>query len=145
MNNLFDIRNKAADTTSEYDSCGHRRRWTAAASCPYYSCQRRAKPVGIVLPCVLFSYSLLCALVCGRGWQSSVFRLTILFEQFVCYQQYSSGHRKRIRQLRAPSLLNSSGFVPLLLLPAPRQAGRDCSALCVLFSYSLLCALVCKR
>ena len=59
--------------------------------------------------------------------------------------QYTSRHRKRIRQLRAPSLLESSGLVPLLLLPAPRQAGRDCSALCVLFSYSLLCALVCGR
>ena len=31
------------------------------------------------------------------------------FQQF---QQYSNGHRKRIRQLRAPSLLGSSGFVP---------------------------------
>ena len=30
----------------------------------------------------------------------------------------SSGHRKRIRQLRAPPLLDISGFVPLLLLPA---------------------------
>ena len=59
------------------------------------------------------------------------------FKQF---PQFSSGHRKRIRQLRAPSLLDSSGFVPLLLLPAQRQAGRECSALCVLFSYSLLCA-----
>ena len=59
--------------------------------------------------------------------------------------QYTSRHRKRIRQLRAPSLLDSSVLVPLLLLPAPRQAGRDCSALCVLFSYSLLCALVCGR
>ena len=116
---LFVFSKTAADTASEYDSYGHRRCWTAAASWPYYSSRRRAKPVGIVLPCVLFSYSLLCALVCGRGWKRSVFRLTILFEQFVCYQQYSSRHHKQIRQLRAPSLLNSSGFVPLLLLPAP--------------------------
>ena len=35
--------------------------------------------------------------------------ILFFFEQF---QQYSSGHRKRIRQLRAPSLLDSSGFVP---------------------------------
>ena len=55
---------------------------------------------------------------------------------FVCFQQYSSRHRNVIRQLRAPSLLDSSGLVPLLLLPAPRQAGKACSALCVLFSYS---------
>ena len=46
--------NTSADTASEYDSYGHRRCWTAAASCPYYSCRRRAKPVGIVLPCVCF-------------------------------------------------------------------------------------------
>ena len=57
----------------------------------------------------------------------------ILFVFYVCFQQYSSRHRKRIRQLRAPSLLDSSGFVPLLLLPAPHQAGRDCSALCIVF------------
>ena len=63
-----------------------------------------------------------------------------LFYLFVCFQQYSSRHRKRMRQLRAPSLLDSSGFVPLLLLPAPRQAGRDCSALCVL-SRTRCCAL----
>ena len=61
------------------------------------------------------------------------------------FQQNSSENRKRIRQLRAPSLLDSGGFVSLLLLPAARQAGRACSALCVLFSYSLLCALVCGR
>ena len=30
----------------------------------------------------------------------------------------------------------SSGLVPLLLLPAPRQAGRACSASCVWFSIS---------
>ena len=36
----------------------------------------------------------------------------------------------------APSLLDSSGLVPLLLLPAPRQAGKACSASCVLVSYS---------
>ena len=35
--------------------------------------------------------------------------ILFFFEQF---QQYSSGHRKRTRQLRAPSLLDSSGFVP---------------------------------
>ena len=45
----------AADTASEYDSCGHRRCWTAAASCPYYSCPHRAKPVRLVLPCVYCS------------------------------------------------------------------------------------------
>ena len=33
-------------------------------------------------------------------------------------------------------LLDSSGLVPPLLLPAPRQAGKACSASCVLFSYS---------
>ena len=33
----------------------------------------------------------------------------------------------------------------LLLPPAPRQAGRDCSALCVLFLYSLLCTLLSRR
>ena len=60
----------------------------------------------------------------------------ILLENLVCFQQYSSRHRKAIRQLRAPSLVDSSGLVPLLLLPAPRQAGKACSTSCVLFSYS---------
>ena len=55
---------------------------------------------------------------------------------FCLFQQYSSRHRKVIRQLRAPSLLDSSGLVPQLLLPAPRQAGKACSASCVLFSCS---------
>ena len=42
--------NAAADTASEYDSYGHRRCWTAATSCPYYSCRHHAMPVGHVLP-----------------------------------------------------------------------------------------------
>ena len=50
---------------------------------------------------------------------------------FVCFQRYRSRHRKVIRQLRAPSPLDSSGLVPLLLLPAPRQASKACSASCV--------------
>ena len=41
-----------------------------------------------------------------------------------------------------PSLLDSSGLVSLQLLPAPRQAGRACYALCILYSYSLMCALL---
>ena len=36
--------NTAADTASEYDSYGHRRSWTAAASCPYYSCLLYTSP-----------------------------------------------------------------------------------------------------
>ena len=42
--------NTGADTAREYDSYGHRRCWTAAASCPYYSGPHRAKPVRLVLP-----------------------------------------------------------------------------------------------
>ena len=60
--------------------------------------------------------------------------MIILFQNLVCFQQYSSRHRKAIRQLRASSLVDSSGLVPLLLLPAPGQAGKACSASCVLFS-----------
>ena len=67
---------------SEYDSCGHRRCWTAVASCPYYSCRRRALSA-------LFSYSLLCALLRGRRWQSSVFRLLI----FVRAKRVSSSYQ----------------------------------------------------
>ena len=139
--------NTAADTASEYDSCGHRRCWTAAASCPYCYFRRRAKPVGIVLPRVCCSRTRCCALwfVDDNGRALFLVDDFSLFVFFVCFQQYSSRHRKRIRQLRAPSLLESSAFVALLLLPAPRQAGRACSALCVLFSYSLLCALVCGQ
>ena len=33
-------------------------------------------------------------------------------------------------------IVHSRGFVSLLLLPAPRQVGKACSASCVLFSYS---------
>ena len=49
-------------TASEYDICGHRRCWTAAGWCPYYSCRRRAEPVGLVLPCVYCSRTRCCAL-----------------------------------------------------------------------------------
>ena len=42
--------NTTADTAWEYDSYGHRRCWTTAASCPYYSCRHYTKPVGLVLP-----------------------------------------------------------------------------------------------
>ena len=59
-----------------------------------------------------------------------------ILQYFVCFQQYSSRHRKEIRQRRCPSLFDSSDLVPLLLLPAPRQAGKACCALCVLFKNS---------
>ena len=52
----------AAETAREYDSCAHRRCWTAAASCPYYSCRRRAKAVGLVLPSVYCSRTRCCAI-----------------------------------------------------------------------------------
>ena len=53
---IFDVlRNTAADTAREYDSYGHRHCWTAAASCPYYSCPHRAKLVRLVLPRVYCS------------------------------------------------------------------------------------------
>ena len=41
----------ATETASEHDSCGHRRCWTAATWCPCHSCRRRARPVGLVIPC----------------------------------------------------------------------------------------------
>ena len=64
---LFVMSNTAADTARYYDSHGHRRCWTAAAPCPYYSRRRRAKPVGIVLPCACCSRTRCCAfLVCRR-------------------------------------------------------------------------------
>ena len=69
----------------------------------------------------------------------------LLFLLLFYFFELYSRQRGRLRQLRAPSLLDSSGLALLLLPPAPRQAGRDCSALCVLFLYSLLCALVCGR
>ena len=49
------VSNTAADTASEHDGYGHRRCWTAAASCAYYSCRHHAKPVGLVLPRVCCS------------------------------------------------------------------------------------------
>jgi len=52
--------NTAADTASEHDGYGHRRCWTAAASCAYYSCRQHAKPVGLVLPRVC------CYRVCAK-------------------------------------------------------------------------------
>ena len=50
-------------TASEYDICGHRRCWTAAGWCPYYSCRRRATPVGLVLPCVYCARTRSCAVL----------------------------------------------------------------------------------
>ena len=144
---FINFSNTAADTASDYDSYGHRRCWTAAASCPYHSSPHRAKPVRLVL--LVFIVLVLVAVRFGLWTMMAELCFSVddfvLFAFFVCFQQYSSRHRKRIRQLRAPSLLESSGLVALLLLPSPRQAGRDCPALCVLFSYSLLCALVCER
>jgi len=52
--------NTAADTASEHDRYGHRRCWTAAASCAYYSCRQHAKPVGLVLPRVC------CSRICAK-------------------------------------------------------------------------------
>ena len=52
--------NTAADTASEHDGYGHRRCWTAAASCAYYSCRHHAKPVGLVLPRVC------CSRICAK-------------------------------------------------------------------------------
>ena len=50
--------NTAADTASEYDSYGHRRCWTAAASCPYYSRPApRQAGRACSASCVLLSYS----------------------------------------------------------------------------------------
>ena len=79
--------NTAADTASEYDSYGHRRCWTAAPSWPYYSCRRRAKPVGIVLPCAYCSRTRCCALwfVDDDGRDLSVFRFMILFCLFFLF------------------------------------------------------------
>ena len=92
----------AADTASEYDSCGHRRCWTAAASCPYYPCQRRAEPVGLVLPCVYCSRTRCCTLRFvdddGRAlffarWFYCIFQVisaTAAFKQFQQQQQRNS-------------------------------------------------------
>ena len=79
----------AADNADNYDSYGHRRCWTAAVSCPYYSCRRRAKPVGLVLSCVCCSRTRCCALwfVDDDGRASSVFRLMVLFWMFSAIQQ----------------------------------------------------------
>ena len=78
-----------ADNAGDFDSCGHRRCWRAAASCSYNSRRRHAKSGrDCSALCVLFSYSLLlCALLCGRSWQSSVFRLMISFWIFSAIQQ----------------------------------------------------------
>ena len=123
----------ASDNAGDYDSYGHRCCWTAAASCPYYSCRHRAKPVGLVLPCVYCSRTRCCALwfVDDDDRADSVFRL-ILFWMFSAIQQQTPQGNT---SATGTSPLDSSGLVPLLHLPAPRQAGRACSALCVLFSY----------
>ena len=51
-----------ADNAGAYDSCGHRRCWTAAASWSYYSRRCHAKPVGLIRPCVCCSRTCCCAL-----------------------------------------------------------------------------------
>ena len=132
---------------------------TAAASCPYYSCPHHARPGRLVLPRVCCSRTRCCALrfVDDDGRASSVFRLMILccfllaisalqqrHRKLFCFlkqfQQYSCGHRRCWTAASCPYNSDSSGLLPLLLLPTPRQAGKACSASCVLFSYSLLCA-----
>ena len=59
---FINFSNTAADTASEYDRCGHRRCWTAPAGAVGARSRRRAKPVGIVLPCVYCSRTRCCAL-----------------------------------------------------------------------------------
>ena len=89
------------------------------------------KPIFETLVCVV-----LVLVAVPFAWWTMMAELSCSVDDFILDVQYSSRHRKRIRKLRAPPLLDSSGLVPLLLLPAPRQAGRACSASCVLFSYS---------
>ena len=51
--------------------------------------------------------------------------MLVVFVIFCFFELYSSRQRGRLRQLRAPSLLDSSGLVPLLLLPAPRLCDQE--------------------
>ena len=93
----------------------------------------------LVLVAVRFTLWTMMAELCFSVDDFSLFYIP------VCDEQYSSRHCKVIQRPRAPSLLDSSGLVPLLLPLARWQTGRDCAAFCVLFSYSLLCALDCGR
>ena len=52
---------------------------------------------------------------------SSVIATFFFFSNF---SKTAAENRRRIRHLRAPSLLDSGGLLSLLLLPTPRQAGK---------------------
>ena len=93
--------------------------WHQAGPAPFNSC--------------VCSRTRCCALCFVDDDGGALFFGRLFYFRFL--HQYSSRHRKRIRRLRAPSLLDSSALVRLLLLPATLQAGRACSASCVLFSY----------
>ena len=77
-------------------------------------------------------------IVFSRNFCNSCSVIATFFFIISNFSKTAAENRKRIQHLRAPSLLDSSGLVSLLLLPAPRQAGRACYALWMLFSYSLL-------
>ena len=97
--------------------------------------------------CVLFSYSLLCALVCGLRWQSSVFRSMILLYYFpvisataaalFCFILAISAKRQPTPQANT----TAAGTVAA----GQQRLRRACCPLCVLLSYSLLCALLRTR
>ena len=99
-------------------------------------------PISVYLTLVPCAISTSLTSSCSLAFIVDDFPRLPILSKLRLYHEVHKSLGKRIRQLRAPSLLDSSGFVPLLLLPAPRQAGRDCSALSALFSYSLLCALL---
>ena len=105
--------NTAADTAREYVSYGHRRCWTAAASCPYYSCPHRAKlPVRLVLPRVCCSKN-------NGSDQVAVLVLAVV--------------REEERPRCFFEMLKHRRVVHLLLLLPQSQEGRACSVLCFVF------------
>ena len=120
---LFVFSNTAADTARPYDSYGHRRWWTAAASCPYYSCPHRAKLVRLVLPRVLFSYS--CKNSFDLTAESFWYQLKSLTipEAMRHPTRETQEHRHQVRTAAYAQAITHAPFCPCLIGLPPTRSG----------------------
>ena len=126
----------AADTASEDDSCGHRRCWTTAASKGLLC----LVCVVLVLVAVRFASWTKTAVLCFSVddlFLNFLRSIALLILVLVC--SYSFRRRtKCVQLLTKQAKTTAAGTVAA----GQQRLQRACCALCVLFSYSLLCALL---
>ena len=126
----------AADTASEDNSCGYRRCWTAAASKGLLCLVR----VVLVLVVVRFASWTMMAVICFSvdDFVLFFFRSFALLILVLVYS-YSFRRRTKCARLLTPQAKTTAAGT---VAAGQQRLQRACCALCVLFSYSLLCALL---